>query len=134
MTDEIKGGGAPRRLRRSRTDRVIAGVCGGIGQYFGVDTVLVRIAFVVLAIAGGSGVLLYVVAWVLMPEVPEGEEVVEEAGRERTEDLRLLLGAGLIALGGVLLLGQLIPRFGRIFWPVILIVVGVLVIVGMSRR
>ncbi|HZD79229.1 MAG TPA: PspC domain-containing protein, partial [Actinomycetota bacterium] len=47
-----------RSLRRSRSDRVIAGVCGGIGWYLGVDPVLIRIAFVVLTVAGGSGVLL----------------------------------------------------------------------------
>jgi phage shock protein C len=134
MSDETRGERSPRQLQRSRTEKVIAGVCGGIGQYFGVDPVLVRIAFVVLAIAGGSGLLLYLVAWILMPQAREGDETAVAPRRERTEDVRLLAGAVLIALGGMLLLGQLIPRFGRIFWPMVLVALGIAVLVGASRR
>ncbi len=56
------------KLRRDPDDKVIAGVCGGLGRYFGVDPVFFRLAFVVLAIGGGSGVLLYIVAWLIIPE------------------------------------------------------------------
>ena len=56
------------RLRRSKGERVIAGVCGGLGRYFGVDPVWFRLAFIILAIGGGSGVLFYVIAWIAMPE------------------------------------------------------------------
>ena len=48
-----------KRLERSRADRVIGGVCGGLGDYFDVDPVIFRIAFVVLAFVGGAGLLLY---------------------------------------------------------------------------
>jgi phage shock protein PspC (stress-responsive transcriptional regulator) len=62
--------GAARRLHRSATDRKIAGVCGGLAEYFGVDATLVRIAAVVLAIYPGAvicGVLVYLLAWFVMP-------------------------------------------------------------------
>ncbi|QPK84001.1 PspC domain-containing protein [Corynebacterium qintianiae] len=58
-----------KRLTRSLTDRWIAGVCGGIAQYFKLDPVLVRLIFVVLALAGVlPGVALYIIAWIIMPE------------------------------------------------------------------
>jgi len=59
---------AQRVLRRSRTDRVGAGVAGGLGQYFGVDPVLFRVLFAVSAFFGGAGVLAYLIAWAAIPE------------------------------------------------------------------
>jgi phage shock protein C len=59
-----------KRLQRSRTDRSLAGVCGGIAEYFGWDPTLVRVAWVVLTLLGGSGILLYLIMWVVMPESP----------------------------------------------------------------
>ncbi len=58
---------ATQRLSRSTTDRMCAGVAGGIAKYFNVDPTLVRLAFVVLALAGGPGVLLYIIMWIVMP-------------------------------------------------------------------
>ena len=57
-----------RRLTRSRTDRRIAGVCGGLAAYSGIDANVVRLAMVVLALLGGSGVVLYLVAWAIVPK------------------------------------------------------------------
>lgn len=59
-----------RRLTRSRTNGTIAGVCAGLADYFGVDVVLVRLLFVILSIAGAivGGVIVYVAAWLIMPE------------------------------------------------------------------
>ena len=55
--------------RRSRTNRRIAGVCGGLGTRFGIDPTLVRIGFVLLGLPGGApGILLYLILWVVMPE------------------------------------------------------------------
>ena len=54
-------------LRRSRSDRILGGVCAGLAHYFGVDTLLVRLIFVVFAITAGAGLLLYLLLWVLMP-------------------------------------------------------------------
>src|SRR5437016_8687041 len=56
-----------RRLTRSRTDRKIAGVCGGFAAYSGIDANIVRLVMVVLAVFGGSGVVLYLVAWAIVP-------------------------------------------------------------------
>jgi phage shock protein C len=125
----------PRLLRRRRDDKVIAGVCGGLGRYLGVDPVLLRIAFVVLAVAGGGGILIYVVAWVLIPEEREGEDLgsVKPAGQEVT---RLIVGGAFIAIGTILLLNLSLPRFGKYFWPLALIAVGVAVVIqaSASRR
>ena len=54
-------------LRRSRSHRIIGGVCGGLAEYFGVDPLLVRAIFVVIAIMAGSGLLLYILLWLLVP-------------------------------------------------------------------
>ncbi len=59
-----------KRLYRSRTDRKIAGLCGGIGTYFGVDPVIFRVIWVLLALAGGLGVLAYLIAWFIVPQEP----------------------------------------------------------------
>lgn len=59
-----------QRLYRSRSDRMLAGVCGGLAKFFDVDPTLVRLAFVVLALAGGPGVLLYIIMWIVTPCEP----------------------------------------------------------------
>jgi phage shock protein C len=59
-----------RKLYRSRTNRTIAGVCGGLAQYFSLDPTLIRVLFVVLAVLGGSGVILYVAMWIVVPNEP----------------------------------------------------------------
>jgi phage shock protein C len=57
----------PRRFIRSRDDRMIAGVCGGLAQYFGIDPTIVRVGAVALALAGGAGVPAYLAAWLFAP-------------------------------------------------------------------
>jgi phage shock protein PspC (stress-responsive transcriptional regulator) len=59
--------GVPIRLHLSSTDRKIAGVCGGLGEYFTLDPVFFRAGFVILAFACGAGILLYFVLWLLLP-------------------------------------------------------------------
>lgn len=59
-----------RRLYRSRSNRVIAGVCGGLGEYFDIDPVIIRLAWIVLTILGGSGILIYILAWLIIPREP----------------------------------------------------------------
>lgn len=56
------------RLTLSNTDSKIGGVCGGIGEFIGIDPTLIRLAFVLFTLAGGSGVLLYIILWVILPE------------------------------------------------------------------
>lgn len=60
----------PRRARRSGTDRMAGGVCGGLAEYSGIDAVLWRVGAVALTLVGGSGVLLYLLLWVLLPPPP----------------------------------------------------------------
>jgi phage shock protein C len=55
------------RLQRSRNEKVIGGVCGGLAEYFNVDPVLVRVLFAVVTLMGGAGVLLYLILWVVVP-------------------------------------------------------------------
>lgn len=67
MTD-----GTPKRLYRSRSERKIAGVCGGIAAYFGIDPVIPRLLWVVFALAAGTGLLAYIICWLVIPEEPFG--------------------------------------------------------------
>lgn len=59
-----------RKLYRSRTNRMVAGVCGGLAQYFNVDATLMRVLFVVLTVLGGAGPLIYLVMWIIVPNEP----------------------------------------------------------------
>ena len=60
-----------KRLYRSTTDRKIAGVCGGLAEYFDIDSVIVRLIFVFLLLPGGApGLLVYIICWILIPEEP----------------------------------------------------------------
>jgi phage shock protein C len=59
-----------RKLYRSRTDRKLAGVCGGLAEYFGLDATLIRVLFIVLAVFGGAGLVLYVAMWIVVPAAP----------------------------------------------------------------
>jgi phage shock protein C len=61
---------ATRKLYRSKTNRQLAGVCGGLAEYFNLDATLIRVLFVVLAVLGGSGVVLYVALWIIVPREP----------------------------------------------------------------
>jgi phage shock protein C len=120
-------------LRRSQRERVIAGVCGGIGRYLGVDPVLLRIAVIVLALANGLGLIAYVVAWVAIPEEQPGQPVGPPP-EARRETGRLVLGGALVVLGLVLLLDRLAPDLDRLFWPLALVAVGVAVmLIGLRR-
>ena len=58
----------PRKLYRSQTNRMVAGVCGGMAEYFNIDATLIRILFVVLTVFGGAGLVLYLLMWIIVPE------------------------------------------------------------------
>ena len=61
---------ATRKLYRSKTNRRLGGVCGGLAQYFNLDVTLIRVLFVLLAVLGGSGLILYVAMWIIVPKEP----------------------------------------------------------------
>lgn len=74
-----------RKLRRSRTNSVIGGVCGGLGEFFGIDPVIFRIIFAVAFFVYGTGFGLYVILWLLIPEAPKFEPHFEEAPHDEAE-------------------------------------------------
>ena len=114
------------RLVRSRRDRKIAGVAGGIADHLNIDPVLVRIGFVVSVFAGGLGIVLYLAGWLLIPE--EGDQ--ESIGAPVVAHLRHApwLAVLLFVLGGTLLFTQVLSwDVGTIFWALLLIGAGWLV-------
>jgi len=87
------------RLTRSTDDKVVGGLSGGLGRWFGIDPIVFRIAFVVLTLAGGSGVLLYLIGWLLIPD-DAGGTALHRFGNERHSKLiaAVLAGLGLLIL------------------------------------
>ena len=137
-----------RRLERSRANRVIAGVCGGLGEYLDIDATFVRVAMVALAFVGGIGILLYIVLLVLMP-LPGESPVIGPASTVATtippvpadpaaiERRRNVAGLFLVALGAVFLLGNLGLFRGldwKYIWPLVVIALGVLLLAQRTRR
>jgi len=121
-----------RRLYRSQTNKVIAGVCGGLAEYLNVDTTIVRIVWVLLTLLGGSGIILYILAFFIIPERPivmgdAPSPVKSEFGSAR------IFGILFVAVGAVLLLDNLeILSFCRMWdttwefvFPGILILAGI---------
>jgi phage shock protein PspC (stress-responsive transcriptional regulator) len=78
-----------KKLYRSRTNRMVAGVCGGLGEYFSIDPTLVRLAIVFFSLWWGGGLLVYLIAWFV---IPEGPEAVMEEPRLLTGDARHVSG------------------------------------------
>jgi phage shock protein C len=128
-----------KRLYKSRTERMIDGVCGGVAEYFGVDVTLVRILWVLLTLFGGTGFILYIVAMIVMPAGPAvvaapGTPPATRSGGANGK----FWGALLIAFGVLLLLDNLgVPVWHRwwgfswnIFLPLLLILAGVAFLYG----
>lgn len=88
-----------RTLCRSSTDKVIAGVAGGIGAYFGIDSVIVRIAFIVLTFMGGAGPFLYLIGWLALPREDSRSVIARALGGDSPHRFRSLLAVALIGLG-----------------------------------
>lgn len=131
---ELVDAGEPstkQRLWRSRSDRAIAGVCGGLGRYLGVDPTVVRILFVAAVIlTGGAAVLVYLGGWLVIPETTaaEGPAVASRHGTA------VVVGVALIAIGALMLLRAVIPwSVGWLFWPLVLVGVGVALLVSARR-
>jgi phage shock protein C len=135
-----------KKLYRSRHDRMIAGVCGGLAEYFDIDSTLVRLIAVALTLAGGSGILAYLIFWFVVQQRPlnlatvdnptvtspptEATEPAEEATNE-VSSAALFVGVILTILGFLFLVGNLISfawlSFSRL-WPLILIAIGILIV------
>jgi phage shock protein C len=120
----------PRLLRRRLDNRVIAGVCSGLADYFAIDPILVRLAFVVITFAGGAGVLAYIILWIVMTPAPVGTSAQPVSARV-TGQGPFWLGAFLVALGALFLIGNtgLFSWWNwSLFWPLILVALGVLIL------
>ena len=114
------------RLRRSVTDRKIAGVAGGLGRHLDVDPLVLRVTFVVLVFFGGAGLLLYAACWLLVPE--ENSEKAPFGLDERNRSVALIIAGVLAALA---LIGD---SWGAFWFPWPLAVIALLVVLLLSRR
>jgi phage shock protein C len=151
----------PKRFYRSTKDKKIAGVAGGLGEYFELDPLLARLIFVILALAGGGGVLIYIILWIVTPEKPfdpyhqQNHSTMENKENPSSEPKapgetppqnpvaaeprsrgNLIGGLVLITLGVLFLADEFIPNinFGDL-WPIILIVIGAgLLIKSLGRK
>jgi phage shock protein PspC (stress-responsive transcriptional regulator) len=88
----------PRRLLRTRNDRVIAGVAGGLGRYFGIDPIIVRIAFAVSILVGGLGLLAYVALALFVPTAPAADGEVGPPPVERSRSLAIGAGIAIVVI------------------------------------
>jgi len=144
----------PKNLYRSENDRMIAGVCGGIAEYFGYDAALVRLIFVLVILLGGSGIIAYLILWLILPTESSNYQSSEEVIKKNSEELKSTVTSiaqsvkpgsdnpqgksvwGLFLIGFGLIL--LLQNFGFAHylqlhrtWPVLLIVFGFMIL---SRR
>lgn len=141
---------AKTNLYRSQKDTVVAGVCGGLGDYLNVDPILFRVLFVLAFLIGGSGLLVYIILWIVIPSdnyiinetnlndntmndemnnTEQQSNSSENQKKPQKNDGNLWGGLILITLGGIFLIDRFVPRidFGDL-WPLILIVVGIILI------
>jgi phage shock protein PspC (stress-responsive transcriptional regulator) len=127
MSEHITEKASVRRLERSRTDRKVAGVCGGLARYFDLSPALYRVGFVVLTLLGGAGILVYAAAALVIPEEGEDESIAAEILRNRREKPWQLFALALVAVGGAVLLSRatLWPH-GDAAWVLVLLAGAVL--------
>lgn len=147
-----------KRLYRSSKSKVFGGVAGGIAEYFDIDPIIIRLLFIIIAFAGGGGILVYFIMWVAIPLEPitpftmhmnTGDPAAQQAPNpgvdptdpafvpvKREGRTSLIGGMVLIALGLIFLVDRFIPRihFGDI-WPLILVVIGgVLIATSLAEK
>lgn len=139
-----KQNGTYKKLFRSETNRVIAGVAGGLGEYFGIDPILIRLILVLTTIFGGSGILIYIVLWIIIPNENDIAKDSKDTMKQNAEELktkarafaegfkgmssenhpRNWFGFIVIVLGLLFLFDNLgFLRF-HLFWPLLLIALG----------
>lgn len=123
------------RLYRSRRERMISGVCGGLAQHFGVDPVIVRVAFVALGLGTGVGLLAYIILAIVVPERP-ADELELLGSRSTSRGGSEVLAYILVFVGAMVLLGNL-GVFnlinGQLFWPIVLIGIGALLLANRAH-
>jgi phage shock protein C len=147
------------RLYRSRSDSMIGGVAAGLAAYLNADPALVRIVWAILVVVtGGAALVVYIVAWIVVPEEPVGladsiaatadpvtGEVVNSAGEPVTAvtstqsgaggQAGVVIGIGLVVIGLWFLLRDYLPEIDwSLIWPLVLVGIGALVLVTSIRR
>lgn len=136
-----------QRLFRSQANKVFAGVCGGLAEYFDVDPVVVRILFVLMVLFGGTGLVLYIAAIIIVPKRPflmpdTGVPAQEPAPAQVKESARNWFGIVLVVLGALLLLSNMdmfnffdfIEDTFEFIFPVLLIILGMAIIYYRQTR
>jgi phage shock protein PspC (stress-responsive transcriptional regulator) len=141
-----------KRLYRSRKYRVLGGVAGGLAEYFNIDPVLMRVIFVVLALTKGFGILLYIILWIVIPEMPfdiaynikKDESSTPDSSAEtpsvdyemkKNSTGRTVFGIILIALGLLFFFDRFIPSFDfDDVFPIALIVIGLFLVYNSTRK
>ena len=126
----------PKRLYKSQTNKIIAGVCGGLAEYFDVDSVIMRVLFVLLAFFGGSGFILYIACWIIMPKNAPAGDGQNGPGESKATNARKVFGIVLIVGGAILLFSNLgffsFLHMWDISWsfvfPILLILLGMAII------
>ncbi|HUE75910.1 MAG TPA: PspC domain-containing protein, partial [Chloroflexota bacterium] len=125
-----------KRLNRSRNERMLGGVAGGLAQYFNVDPAFVRLAFVILSLSGGAGILAYIIMIIVVPERPAHEPEPAITGSIDGNRGREFLALILVGFG-LLLLANNLGLFGFLrwqqFWPLVLIAIGLFLLFNRPR-
>lgn len=106
MSEHITETTEVRPLQRSRSDRMLAGVAGGLARYFEIHPAVFRVGFVVLTLLGGAGILIYAAAWLVMPDEGKTDSIATAALRNRRDRPWPLIGLGLLAVAGAILLSR----------------------------
>ena len=134
-----------RRLSRNPMNRVIGGVCSGLAEYFGLDTALVRIAFVIAFMFASFGFWLYIILWIVLPvdgqqstinsQQSESEPVSESVSKSESKVKSILAGSFVILIGLLFLVNNFIP-INRVWklWPLILVAIGVVMIITSRKK
>ena len=125
-----------KKLQRSRDDRFIAGVCGGLGEYFGISPALFRALAVFLLIANGLGGIAYIVCWIVIPESGEvNEREAVRGGEIARTDYALIWALSLIGLGAFFLVQNFYPELNLWrLWPLALVAIGVQMLINNKRQ
>ena len=127
------------KLHKSTKDKMISGVCGGLGEYLNIDSSIIRIIWVVASFANGLGILLYILASIILPyeENDEREEVKENNDSEEivNHDPRKTMGIIIILIGIFFLIREFTPFvYSGYVWPILLIALGVLIITKGGKK
>jgi phage shock protein PspC (stress-responsive transcriptional regulator) len=131
MSENTVEQSAVKRLERSRSDRMLAGVCGGLARYFDIHPAFYRVGFVVLTLIGGAGILIYAAAALVIPDEGEEDSVASAALRERRDRPWPLIGLGLVAVAMLVLLSRVsVWPHGDAAWILLLVAGGIILAIA----